>query len=157
MNGQLNLELYTQAIYGLNDSFEKLGQIIHDNIYFIAADLDKNIKKEGEDELANKMKNTLKGFEANYNQLEKFYDELIDDLKEDINQNEFRPFLEHAKTTFPQYIQELNNSIISIKNLEIENENIDLVLDELETIINRIISIFINLKNVSNSCLNENI
>ena len=100
MHGEIDLELYTISIIRLNNALAKL----------------QDSQSIDEVKIA---------FEESEKDLEKLYEEIIDDLNQDeINLNEYCPFFEYIKLNFPSYIEILK----SIENKEL-NENIIALID----------------------------
>lgn len=98
MNGEIDLELYTLSIIRLNTAFMKL---------------------EDNDDDAFAL------FNQSANDLEEFYQDIIDELNQDeINYNEFYPFFENGKHRFPQYI-----NILEEVNENQNNEDIIRIID----------------------------
>ena len=109
MYGEIDLESYTISIIRLNTAFQKL---------------------EDKDDVL-EIKNL---FEESYNDLQKLYLDIVDDLNQDeVNLNEYYLFFANGKQTFPQYIEVLKG---------IDN-------DELESAVNSLLNVFENLNKIA--------
>ena len=109
MYGEIDLESYTISIIRLNTAFQKL----EDNAEVLEI---KNL------------------FEESYNDLQKIYLDIVDDLNQDeVNLNEYYLFFANGKQAFPQYIEALK----SINN------------DELESSVNSLLNVFENLNKIA--------
>ena len=109
MYGEIDLESYTISIIRLNTTFQKLED--NDDVLEI-----KNL------------------FEESYNDLQKLYLDIVDDLNQDeVNLNEYYLFFANGKQTFPQYIEVLKS---------IDNE-------ELESAVNSLLNVFENLNKIA--------
>ena len=109
MYGEIDLESYTISIIRLNTTFQKLED--NDDVLEI-----KNL------------------FEESYNDLQKLYLDIVDDLNQDeVNLNEYYLFFANGKQTFPQYIEVLKR---------IDNE-------ELESAVNSLLNVFENLNKIA--------
>ena len=109
MYGEIDLESYTLSIIRLNTAFQKL---------------------EDKDDVL-EIKNL---FEESYNDLQKIYLDIVDDLNQDeVNLNEYYLFFANGKQTFPQYIEALK----SINN------------EELESSVNSLLNVFENLNKIA--------
>lgn len=109
MYGEIDLESYTISIIRLNTAFQKL----EDNAEVLEI---KNL------------------FEESYNDLQKIYLDIADDLNQDeVNLNEYYLFFANGKQAFPQYIEALK----SINN------------DELESSVNSLLNVFENLNKIA--------
>ena len=109
MYGEIDLESYTLSIIRLNTAFQKL---------------------EDKDDVL-EIKNL---FEESYNDLQKLYLDIVDDLNQDeVNLNEYYLFFANGKQTFPQYIEVLKG---------IDN-------DELESAVNSLLNVFENLNKIA--------
>ena len=109
MYGEIDLESYTISIIRLNTAFQKL----EDNAEVLEI---KNL------------------FEESYNDLQKIYLDIVDDLNQDeVNLNEYYLFFANGKQTFPQYIEALK----SINN------------EELESSVNSLLNVFENLNKIA--------
>ena len=109
MYGEIDLESYTISLIRLNNTFQKLED--NDDVLEI-----KNL------------------FEESYNDLQKLYEDIIDDLNQDeVNLNEYYLFFANGKQTFPQYIEILKS---------IDNE-------ELESAVNSLLNVFENLNKIA--------
>ena len=109
MYGEIDLESYTISIIRLNTAFQKL----EDNVEVLEI---KNL------------------FEESYNDLQKIYLDIVDDLNQDeVNLNEYYLFFANGKQAFPQYIDALK----SINN------------DELESSVNSLLNVFENLNKIA--------
>ena len=109
MYGEIDLESYTISIIRLNTAFQKL----EDNVEVLEI---KNL------------------FEESYNDLQKIYLDIVDDLNQDeVNLNEYYLFFANGKQTFPQYIEALK----SINN------------EELESSVNSLLNVFENLNKIA--------
>ncbi|MBQ6100032.1 MAG: hypothetical protein IJL02_09280 [Methanobrevibacter sp.] len=104
MNGELDLELYTISIIGLNNALETLDKT---------------------------------SFEEISNNLEEFYQDVINDLnQEEIQMNDYYMFFENGRTIFPQYIETLKK----IDNDELK-ESLTSLINTFENL-NKIVSAF---------------
>ena len=109
MYGEIDLESYTISIIRLNTAFQKL----EDNAEVLEI---KNL------------------FEESYNDLQKIYLDIADDLNQDeVNLNEYYLFFANGKQAFPQYIDALKS---------IDNE-------ELESSVNSLLNVFENLNKIA--------
>ncbi len=109
MYGEIDLESYTISIIRLNTAFQKL----EDNVEVLEI---KNL------------------FEESYNDLQKIYLDIVDDLNQDeVNLNEYYLFFANGKQAFPQYIDALKS---------IDNE-------ELESSVNSLLNVFENLNKIA--------
>ena len=109
MYGEIDLESYTLSIIRLNTAFQKL---------------------EDKDDVL-EIKNL---FEESYNDLQKLYLDIVDDLNQDeVNLNEYYLFFANGKQTFPQYIEVLKG---------IDN-------NELESAVNSLLNVFENLNKIA--------
>ena len=109
MYGEIDLESYTISIIRLNTAFQKL----EDNADVLEI-------------------RSL--FEASYEDLQKIYLDIVDDLNQDeVNLNEYYLFFANGKQTFPQYIEALK----SINN------------EELESSVNSLLNVFENLNKIA--------
>ena len=109
MYGEIDLESYTISLIRLNNAFQKLED--NDDVLEI-----KNL------------------FEESYNDLQKLYLDIVDDLNQDeVNLNEYYLFFANGKQTFPQYIEVLKR---------IDNE-------ELESAVNSLLNVFENLNKIA--------
>ena len=109
MYGEIDLESYTLSIIRLNTAFQKL---------------------EDKDDVL-EIKNL---FEESYEDLQKLYLDIVDDLNQDeVNLNEYYLFFANGKQTFPQYIEVLKG---------IDN-------DELESAVNSLLNVFENLNKIA--------
>lgn len=109
MYGEIDLESYTISIIRLNNAFQKLED--NDDVLEI-----KNL------------------FEESYNDLQKLYLDIVDDLNQDeVNLNEYYLFFANGKQTFPQYIEVLKG---------IDN-------NELESAVNSLLNVFENLNKIA--------
>ena len=109
MYGEIDLESYTISLIRLNNAFQKLED--NDDVLEI-----KNL------------------FEESYNDLQKLYLDIVDDLNQDeVNLNEYYLFFANGKQTFPQYIEVLKS---------IDNE-------ELESAVNSLLNVFENLNKIA--------
>ena len=109
MYGEIDLESYTISIIRLNTAFQKL----EDNVEVLEI---KNL------------------FEESYNDLQKIYLDIADDLNQDeVNLNEYYLFFANGKQAFPQYIDALKS---------IDNE-------ELESSVNSLLNVFENLNKIA--------
>lgn len=112
MNGELDLELYTISIIGLNNALNKL-----DN-----SQMNDEIKEM---------------FKESCNNFQKLYDDIVNDLNQDeIQFNDYYMFFQNGKQMFPQYIENLK----SIENEEI-NDYINSLINIFENL-NRIAEAF---------------
>lgn len=109
MYGEIDLESYTISLIRLNNAFQKLED--NDDVLEI-----KNL------------------FEESYNDLQKLYLDIVDDLNQDeVNLNEYYLFFANGKQTFPQYIEVLKG---------IDN-------NELESAVNSLLNVFENLNKIA--------
>ena len=109
MYGEIDLESYTISIIRLNTAFQKL----EDNADVLEI-------------------RSL--FEESYEDLQKLYLDIVDDLNQDeVNLNEYCLFFANGKQAFPQYIEALK----SINN------------DELESSVNSLLNVFENLNKIA--------
>ena len=109
MYGEIDLESYTISIIRLNTAFQKL----EDNADVLEI-------------------RSL--FEESYEDLQKLYLDIVDDLNQDeVNLNEYYLFFANGKQTFPQYIEALQ----SIGN------------EELESSVNSLLNVFENLNKIA--------
>ena len=109
MYGEIDLESYTISIIRLNTAFQKL----EDNADVLEI-------------------RSL--FEESYEDLQKLYLDIVDDLNQDeVNLNEYYLFFANGKQTFPQYIEALK----SINN------------EELESSVNSLLNVFENLNKIA--------
>ena len=108
MYGEIDLESYTISIIRLNTAFQKL----EDNADVLEI-------------------RSL--FEESYEDLQKLYLDIVDDLNQDeVNLNEYYLFFANGKQAFPQYIDALKS---------IDNE-------ELESSVNSLLNVFENLNKI---------
>ena len=109
MYGEIDLESYTLSIIRLNTAFQKL----EDNADVLEI-------------------RSL--FEESYEDLQKLYLDIVDDLNQDeVNLNEYYLFFANGKQAFPQYIEALQ----SINN------------EELESSVNSLLNVFENLNKIA--------
>ena len=109
MYGEIDLESYTISIIRLNTAFQKL--------------------EENADVLEIRSL-----FEESYEDLQKIYLDIVDDLNQDeVNLNEYYLFFANGKQAFPQYIDALKS---------IDNE-------ELESSVNSLLNVFENLNKIA--------
>ena len=109
MYGEIDLESYTVSIIRLNTAFGKLEN----------SDSIKEVK-------------TL--LEESLNDLEKVYQDIVDDLNQDeVNLNEYYLFFQNGKQTFPQYIEAVGNIDHS----------------ELQEVVNGLLNVFTNLTKIA--------
>ena len=109
MYGEIDLESYTISIIRLNTAFQKL----EDNADVLEI-------------------RSL--FEESYEDLQKIYLDIVDDLNQDeVNLNEYYLFFANGKQAFPQYIEALQ----SINN------------EELESSVNSLLNVFENLNKIA--------
>ena len=109
MYGEIDLESYTISIIRLNTAFQKL----EDNADVLEI-------------------RSL--FEESYEDLQKLYLDIVDDLNQDeVNLNEYYLFFANGKQAFPQYIEALK----SINN------------EELESSVNSLLNVFENLNKIA--------
>ena len=109
MYGEIDLESYTISIIRLNTAFQKL----EDNADVLEI-------------------RSL--FEASYEDLQKIYLDIVDDLNQDeVNLNEYYLFFANGKQTFPQYIEVLKG---------IDN-------NEFESAVNSLLNVFENLNKIA--------
>ena len=109
MYGEIDLESYTISIIRLNTAFQKL----EDNADVLEI-------------------RSL--FEESYEDLQKLYLDIVDDLNHDeVNLNEYYLFFANGKQAFPQYIDALKS---------IDNE-------ELESSVNSLLNVFENLNKIA--------
>ena len=109
MYGEIDLESYTISIIRLNTAFQKL----EDNADVL------------------EIRSLL---EESYNDLQKIYLDIVDDLNQDeVNLNEYYLFFANGKQAFPQYIEALK----SINN------------EELESSVNSLLNVFENLNKIA--------
>ena len=109
MYGEIDLESYTISIIRLNTAFQKL----EDNADVLEI-------------------RSL--FEESYEDLQKLYLDIVDDLNQDeVNLNEYCLFFANGKQAFPQYIDALKS---------IDNE-------ELESSVNSLLNVFENLNKIA--------
>ncbi|PWB88133.1 hypothetical protein MBBTH_02770 [Methanobrevibacter thaueri] len=109
MYGEIDLESYTISIIRLNTAFQKL----EDNADVLEI-------------------RSL--FEESYEDLQKIYLDIVDDLNQDeVNLNEYYLFFANGKQAFPQYIDALK----SIDN------------DELESSVKSLLNVFENLNKIA--------
>ena len=109
MYGEIDLESYTISIIRLNTAFQKL----EDNADVLEI-------------------RSL--FEESYEDLQKIYLDIVDDLNQDeVNLNEYYLFFANGKQAFPQYIDALK----SINN------------DELESSVKSLLNVFENLNKIA--------
>jgi hypothetical protein len=109
MYGEIDLESYTISIIRLNTAFQKL----EDNADVLEI-------------------RSL--FEESYEDLQKLYLDIVDDLNQDeVNLNEYYLFFANGKQAFPQYIEALQ----SIGN------------EELESSVNSLLNVFENLNKIA--------
>ena len=109
MYGEIDLESYTISLIRLNNAFQKLED--NDDVLEI-----KNL------------------FEESYNDLQKLYLDIVDDLNQnEVNLNEYYLFFANGKQTFPQYIEVLKG---------IDN-------NELESAVNSLLNVFENLNKIA--------
>lgn len=109
MYGEIDLESYTISIIRLNTAFQKL----EDNADVLEI-------------------RSL--FEESYEDLQKLYLDIVDDLNQDeVNLNEYYLFFANGKQAFPQYIEALKS---------IDNE-------ELESSVNSLLNVFKNLNKIA--------
>lgn len=99
MYGEIDLEAYTISIIRLNSAFQKL-------------ETNENVEEIRE------------MFEESFNDLQKLYTEIVDDLNHnEVNLNEYYLFFQNGKQTFPQYIEILG----SIEKDTLQEEVINLI------------------------------
>ena len=111
MDGEIDLETYTISIIRLNSAFEKLEN----------------------DEPIDGIRKML---EDSYNDLNKLYHDIVNDLNQDeVNLNEYYMFFENGKQAFPQFIDALGS---------IENS-------ELDESVNALLRIFNNLNKIADA------
>lgn len=111
MDGEIDLELYTLSIIRLNSALSKLGS-------------------------CNDILEIQCLFEESFNDLQKFYENIVNDLNRDeVNPNEYYMFFQNGQKAFPQFIEVLGN---------IENETLDEILSKL-------INVFSNLNKISDT------
>ena len=115
MYGEIDLEIYTIAIIRLNTAFEKL--------------------KDSKIDDANAM------FEESSNDLQKLYEDIVDDLNQDeVNLNEYYMFFQNGKQVFPQYIDALGQ----------------ISQDELQDNVNSLLNVFNNLNKIADGFKGSN-
>lgn len=111
MNGEIDLESYTISIVRINTALQML--------------------EDRQDIL--KIRNL---FMASLEDLEKIYQDAIDDLNQDeVNLNEYYLFFQNGSQMFPQYIEILEN---------IENNN-------LKDVVNPLANVFRNLSKIADA------
>ncbi|WP_409200848.1 hypothetical protein [Methanobrevibacter sp. DSM 116169] len=147
---EFNINLFRKGVIGLNNNLEIVGEVFHKNIDFLASDKDVAIKEKGVDQMADEIAKTLDSFNNNYLDFENLYREVVETIKEeDENKNEYADFLNHVEDTFPKYISELNQSIVSMTSLEVKTAKFNEVINDLSVIIVKIIEVFKKFLKVS--------
>ncbi len=133
MENQIDLELYKTAITRLNVGFSKTGTLIQNNAKF----LDYNMRK---DEVEYALSRIVPEFEKSYEDLNLFYKNLFKTIEnKQAHIDEYKPFLEHVVEVFPNYLNDLNKTIVSVSELKINTDeliiNIGKIMKVLEFIL----------------------
>lgn len=139
------MELYTIAITRLNTGFQNIGEIIQKN-----ADELQNNNPEAIKILIEEIKNTTPSFKNSAKDFNRMYLDIVDSLNQkEVNYNEYEPFFKYITQIFPQYQESLVKSIGNLKNIGIDNSELDQAIADLDNAIMEIVNTFTNLLKIA--------
>ena len=139
------MELYTIAITRLNTGFQNIGEIIQKN-----ADELQNNNPEAIKILIEEIKNTTPSFKNSAKDFNRMYLDIVDSLNQkEVNYNEYEPFFKYINQIFPQYQESLVKSIGNLKNIGIDNSELDQAIADLDNAIMEIVNTFTNLLKIA--------
>ena len=145
ITNELDLELYTIAITRLNTGFQNIGEIIQKN-----ADELQNNNPEAIKILIEEIKNTTPSFKNSAKDFNRMYLDIVDSLNQkEVNYNEYEPFFKYINQIFPQYQESLVKSIGNLKNIGIDNSELDQAIADLDNAIMEIVNTFTNLLKIA--------
>lgn len=139
------MELYTIAITRLNTGFQNIGEIIQKN-----ADELQNNNPEAIKILIEEIENTTPSFKNSAKDFNRMYLDIVDSLNQkEVNYNEYEPFFKYINHIFPQYQESLVKSIGNLKNIGIDNSELDQAIADLDNAIMEIVNTFTNLLKIA--------
>ena len=139
------MELYTIAITRLNTGFQNIGEIIQKN-----ADELQNNNPEAIKILIEEIKNTTPSFKNSAKDFNRMYLDIVDSLNQkEVNYNEYEPFFKYINQIFRQYQESLVKSIGNLKNIGIDNSELDQAIADLDNAIMEIVNTFTNLLKIA--------
>ena len=139
------MELYTIAITRLNTGFQNIGEIIQKN-----ADELQNNNPEAIKILIEEIKNTTPSFKNSAKDFNRMYLDIVDSLNQkEVNYNEYEPIFKYINQIFPQYQESLVKSIGNLKNIGIDNSELDQAIADLDNAIMEIVNTFTNLLKIA--------
>ena len=139
------MELYTIAITRLNTGFQNIGKIIQKN-----ADELQNNNPEAIKILIEEIKNTTPSFKNSAKDFNRMYLDIVDSLNQkEVNYNKYEPFFKYINQIFPQYQESLVKSIGNLKNIGIDNSELDQAIADLDNAIMEIVNTFTNLLKIA--------
>lgn len=139
------MELYTIAITRLNTGFQNIGEIIQKN-----ADELQNNNPEAIKILTEEIENTAPSFKNSAKDFNRMYLDIVDSLNQkEVNYNEDEPFFKYINQIFPQYRESLVKSIDNLKNIGIDNSELDQAIADLDNAIMEIVNTFTNLLKIA--------
>lgn len=139
------MELYTIAITRLNTGFQNIGEIIQKN-----ADELQNNNPEAIKILIEEIKNTTPSFKNSAKDFNRMYLDIVDSLNQkEVNYNEYESFFKYINQIFPQYQESLVKSIGNLKNIGIDNSELDQAIADLDNAIMEIVNTFTNLLKIA--------
>lgn len=139
------MELYTIAITRLNTGFQNIGEIIQKN-----ADELQNNNPEAIKILTEEIENTAPSFKNSAKDFNRMYLDIVDSLNQkEVNYNEYEPFFKYINQIFPQHRESLVKSIDNLKNIGIDNSELDQAIADLDNAIMEIVNTFTNLLKIA--------
>lgn len=139
------MELYTIAITRLNTGFQNIGEIIQKN-----ADELQNNNPEAIKILTEEIENTAPSFKNSAKDFNRMYLDIVDSLNQkEVNYNEYELFFKYINQIFPQYRESLVKSIDNLKNIGIDNSELDQAIADLDNAIMEIVNTFTNLLKIA--------
>ena len=80
----------------------------------------------------------------------RMYLDIVDSLNQkEVNYNEYEPFFKYINQIFPQYQESLVKSIGNLKNIGIDNSELDQAIADLDNAIMEIVNTFTNLLKIA--------
>ena len=112
MSGELDVDSFEKAINGLNENLGQVGLLFKANMPLIGSEATQETKENCIDKMSLRIEALLDNFRECYEYYHDFYEKIeynvVNETME--KEEEYQVFFQHAKQTFPKYIEELGQS-----------------------------------------------
>ncbi len=140
MSGELDVDSFEKAINGLNENLGQVGLLFKANMPLIGSEATQETKENCIDKMSLRIEALLDNFRESYEYYHDFYEKIeynvVNETME--KEEEYQVFFQHAKQTFPKYIEELGQSMDSMTGIPIKTKKFNDTMAELDAIIGNI-------------------